>query len=158
MMLWFWILPKLLENFGRKTTPFTGFRGITCYLPSLMIGICYYHFCNGEGIGSFTLQNGIFLMIIKTLSFVCWTKMKLGRLNCLCSQNVSQVFDWPRSPGSLGLSRGPFILQPLFYKVVEKWSEKFGSRKVVDQKKRWFYTINPNFFWFKKSGWPEKKS
>ena len=28
---------------------------------------------------------------------------------------------------------------------------------MVDQKKRWFYTINPHFFWFEKSGWPEKK-
>ena len=28
---------------------------------------------------------------------------------------------------------------------------------MVDQKKRWFYTINPHFFWLEKSGWPEKK-
>ena len=41
--------------------------------------------------------------------------------------------------------------------VREIWFKKSGSRKVVDQKKRWFYTINPHFFWFKKSGWPEKK-
>ena len=41
--------------------------------------------------------------------------------------------------------------------VREIWFEKSGSRKVVDQKKRWFYTINPHFFWFEKSGWPEKK-
>ena len=30
--------------------------------------------------------------------------------------------------------------------------EKSGSRKVVDQKKRWFYTINPPFFRLEKSG------
>ena len=41
--------------------------------------------------------------------------------------------------------------------VLEIWFEKSDSRKVVDQKKRWFYTINLHFFWFKKSGWPEKK-
>ena len=29
---------------------------------------------------------------------------------------------------------------------------------MVDQKKRWVYTINPHFFWFEESGWPEKKS
>ena len=28
---------------------------------------------------------------------------------------------------------------------------------MVDQKKRWFYTINPHFFRLEKSGWPEKK-
>ena len=28
---------------------------------------------------------------------------------------------------------------------------------MVDHKKRWFYTVNPIFFWFEKSGWPEKK-
>ena len=42
--------------------------------------------------------------------------------------------------------------------VREIWFEKSGSRKVVDQKKRWFYTINPHFFRLEKSGWPEKKS
>ena len=61
---------------------------------------------------------------------------------------------------------GPFILQPRFLQfeiwglrnlVGEIWFEKSGSRKVVDQKKRWFYTINPTFFRFEKSGWPEKK-
>ena len=36
--------------------------------------------------------------------------------------------------------------------VQEKQFEKSGSRKVVDQKKRWFYTINPHFFWLEKSG------
>ena len=41
--------------------------------------------------------------------------------------------------------------------VREIWFEKSGLRKVVDQKKRWFYTIIPHFFWFEKSGWPEKK-
>ena len=41
--------------------------------------------------------------------------------------------------------------------VREIWFEKSGSRKVVDQKKRWFYTINPHFFRLEKSGWPEKK-
>ena len=41
--------------------------------------------------------------------------------------------------------------------VREIWFKKSGSRKVVDQKKRWFYTINPHFFRLEKSGWPEKK-
>ena len=41
--------------------------------------------------------------------------------------------------------------------VREIWFEKSGSRKVVDQKKGWFYSINPPFLWFEKSGWPEKK-
>ena len=36
--------------------------------------------------------------------------------------------------------------------VREIWFEKSGSRKVVDQKKRWFYTINPAFFRLEKSG------
>ena len=45
---------------------------------------------------------------------------------------------------------------------LEIWFEKSGSRKMVrekmvDQKKRWFYTINPHFFRLEKSGWPEKK-
>ena len=39
----------------------------------------------------------------------------------------------------------------------EIWLEKSGSWKVVDQKKRWFYTINLPFFLFEKNGWPEKK-
>ena len=75
---------------------------------------------------------------------------------------------------------GPFNLQPLFQKVVEKRFQKSGSRKlvreiwfknngssnldffsgsrkVVEQKKRWVYTINPQFFqvgekWFCKLG------
>ena len=69
----------------------------------------------------------------------------------------------------------PFNLQPLFQKSVEKWFQKSGSRnlvreiwfeksgsensdffsgwrKVVDQKKRWVYTINPSFFRLEKSG------
>ena len=45
--------------------------------------------------------------------------------------------------------------------VQEIWFEKSGSensyfftgsRKVVDQKKRWVYTINPTFFRLEKSG------
>ena len=36
--------------------------------------------------------------------------------------------------------------------VREIWFENSGSRKVVDQKKRWFYTINSHFFLFEKSG------
>jgi hypothetical protein len=45
--------------------------------------------------------------------------------------------------------------------VLEIWFEKSGSensdffsgsRKVVDQKKRWDYTINPTFFRMEKSG------
>ena len=36
--------------------------------------------------------------------------------------------------------------------VREIWFEKSGLRKVVDQKKRWFYTINPHFFRLEKSG------
>jgi hypothetical protein len=36
--------------------------------------------------------------------------------------------------------------------IREIWFEKFGSRKVGDQKKRWFYTINPPFFRLEKSG------
>ena len=35
---------------------------------------------------------------------------------------------------------GPFILQPLFSKVVEKWFEKTGSRNLVRE------------IWFEKSG------
>jgi hypothetical protein len=60
----------------------------------------------------------------------------------------------------------PFILRPRFLKfleiwfeksgsrnlVREIWFEKSGSRKVVDQKKSWFYTVNPPFFWLEKSG------
>ena len=30
--------------------------------------------------------------------------------------------------------------------VREIWFKKSGSRKVVDQKKRWFYTVNQHFF------------
>ena len=41
----------------------------------------------------------------------------------------------------------PFILQ-----FLEIWFEKSGSRKVVDQINRWFYTINPHFFRLEKSG------
>ena len=29
---------------------------------------------------------------------------------------------------------------------------------MVDQKKRWFYTINPHIFKLEKSGWPEEKN
>ena len=58
---------------------------------------------------------------------------------------------------------GPFKLQPLFLKGVEKSFEKSGLRKmvlqtwiflrkVVDQKKRWVYTINPPFFRLEESG------
>ena len=28
----------------------------------------------------------------------------------------------------------------------------YGSRKVVDQKKSWFYDINPQEIWFEQSG------
>ena len=40
----------------------------------------------------------------------------------------------------------PFNLQPLSLKSVEKWFEKSGLRNLVRE------------IWFKKSGWPEKKS
>ena len=36
--------------------------------------------------------------------------------------------------------------------VREIWFKKSGSRKMVDQKKRWFYTINPHFSRLEKSG------
>ena len=44
--------------------------------------------------------------------------------------------------GSQGTKKymGPFILQPLFYKSVEKWFKKSGSRNLVQEK------------WFKKNG------
>ena len=42
--------------------------------------------------------------------------------------------------------------------VREIWFENSGSRKVVEQKKRGFYSINLPLLWFKKSGWSEKKS
>ena len=80
----------------------------------------------------------------------------------LCSQNMFPLENWLHYEFFLSNSvepekglpspSGPFILQPLFQKVVEKWFEKSGSRKVVDQKKRWFYTINPHFFRLEKSG------
>ena len=54
--------------------------------------------------------------------------------------------------------RHPFILRSRFLQYLEIWFEKSGWKKVVDQKKRWFYTINLLFLWFEKSGWPEKKS
>ena len=34
--------------------------------------------------------------------------------------------------------------------VLEIWFEKSGSRKVVDQEKRWLYTINPPFLGWRK--------
>ena len=46
----------------------------------------------------------------------------------------------------------PFILHPRFLQFLEIWFEKSGSRKEIDQKKRWFYTINPREIWFDKSG------
>ena len=49
----------------------------------------------------------------------------------------------------------PFILRPRFFQFLEIWFEKSVSRNMV--RKRWFYTVNPPFFWFEKSGWPEKK-
>ena len=36
--------------------------------------------------------------------------------------------------------------------VPEIWFEKYGLRKMVDQKKRWFYTVYPHFFRLEKSG------
>ena len=45
-----------------------------------------------------------------------------------------------------------------YFKIVwEIWFEKSGSRIVVDQKKRWFYTIDLAFFRLEKTGWPEKR-
>ena len=38
--------------------------------------------------------------------------------------------------------RHPFILRSRFLQYLEIWFEKSGWKKVVDQKKRWFYTIN----------------
>ena len=57
--------------------------------------------------------------------------------------------------------RHPFILRPQFLQFLGIWLEKSGSRnlvweKVVVQKKRWFYPLNPHFFRLEKSGWPEK--
>ena len=34
--------------------------------------------------------------------------------------------------------------------VREIWFEKSNSRKMIDQKKKWFYTINPREIWFEK--------
>ena len=42
--------------------------------------------------------------------------------------------------------------------VREIWFEKSSSRKVVDQKKRWFYTINLPFFWLRKVVDQKKRS
>ena len=74
---------------------------------------------------------------------------------------------FPTSPMQAALAslQGPFNLQPLFQKGVEKWFQKSGlrkmvlqtwiffsgSRKLVDQKKGWVYTINPHFFRSEKS-------
>ena len=44
---------------------------------------------------------------------------------------------------------GPFNLQPLFQKGVEKWFQKSGWRNLVGEK--WFFKIG-SFFWFEKGG------
>ena len=61
------------------------------------------------------------------------------------------------------VNQAPFYSAPSIFAVLrnlvqEIWLEKSSLRIVVDQKKSWFYTINLPFFWFEKSGWPEKKS
>ena len=61
------------------------------------------------------------------------------------------------------VNQAPFYSTPSIFAVLrnlvqEIWLEKSSLRIVVDQKKSWFYTINLPFFWFEKSGWPEKKS
>ena len=40
----------------------------------------------------------------------------------------------------------PFILHPRFLQLLEIWSEKYGSRKVVDQKKKVVLYHKSNFF------------
>ena len=45
-----------------------------------------------------------------------------------------------------------YILGTGSFKFLKIWFEKSGLKKVVDQKKRWFYTISLPFFWFEKSG------
>ena len=53
-------------------------------------------------------------------------------------QNVSgwlQIF-WQLNQILQARPCGSFNMQPLFKKGVEKWFEKSGLRKVVDQKKR----------------------
>ena len=46
----------------------------------------------------------------------------------------------------------PFILRPPFLQFLEIWFEESGSKIVVDQKKRWFYTIDLAFLRLEKSG------
>ena len=48
----------------------------------------------------------------------------------------------------------PFILQPQFLQFLEIWFEKSGSINLVQEK--WFCKLG-FFFWFEKSGWPEKQ-
>ena len=48
----------------------------------------------------------------------------------------------------------PFILGPQFLQFLEIWFEKSGSRNLVQEK--WFCKLG-FFFWFEKSGWPEKQ-
>ena len=58
--------------------------------------------------------------------------------------------------------QSPFYSAPSIFAVLrnlvwEIWFEKSGSRNLVDQKKRWFCTIDLDFFRLEKIGWPEKK-
>ena len=68
------------------------------------------------------------------------------------------IFSWTKQMTKFEfLCIHPFILWPRFLQFLKIWFEKSGSRIVVDQKKRWFYTMDLAFFRLEKSGWPERK-
>ena len=76
-------------------------------------------------------------------------KMRPGVMHDKIRKNPMKFFqiettniynDYRAIPWIVSLFNGPFILQPLFQKVVEKWFEKSGSRNLVQE------------IWFEKSG------
>ena len=75
----------------------------------------------------------------------CWKIMLTFLTNILSTKPQTARWDKNKTNKQDWKGFGPFILQPLFYKSVEKWFKKSGSRNLVREK------------WLEKNGWPEKK-
>ena len=97
------------------------------------------------------------------LIFILWDLLMLQLLCLIVFHSVefvyivSKCFHMQQRADSLHCSKstGPFILQPLFQKNVEKWFQKSGSSNsdfffwsttFLEPEKIWIYGIKPPFF------------
>ena len=85
-----------------------------------------------------------------------WLSIELGQMSWSTHWTIYSATTF------LEKCRKVVLQTQIFFQVLKKWFCKLrfffcGSRKVVDQEKRWFYTTNPHFFLVREKWLTRKK-